>query len=354
MHNLDDPKLYERLDPSGLRGRLREFPRHCRIAWEGSAGTSLPASYRNVERVVVLGMGGSAIGGDLLADFCAAEQVALQVWVSREYTPPSWVDSKTLVIASSYSGETAETLSSFLQARKAGATIVALAHGGKLMALAQEAVFPVVPIPYRSEPRTALAYGFLPLLRLVCLLGLGRDYSSDVAEAESVLARLVQELDTNVPQEQNPAKGLAMRLAGKVGVVYGAGLLSGAARRWKTQLNENAKAWAFYEPLPEACHNAIEGYQFPERPDQHFVVLLRSPLLHPEVLARYQPLMEILGRLQVPNEMVESRGQSSLAHILSTVLMGDYVSYYVGLLNGVDPSSTDTIAAFKGRLAQKG
>ena len=350
MRDLDDPQTYRDLDPTGLRRRLREFPHQCRRAWENSLSFSLPQSYRAVENVVILGMGGSAIGGDLLGDLCGVEQ-GLPVVVCRDYQLPPWVDARSLVIASSYSGDTEETLSAFDQSLKVGARVLALTSGGRLEALARERDLPVFTIPYVAEPRAALAWSFVPMAGILSKLGLLRDLGQALAEAVDCLTRQTETLNEQVPLAQHPAKELATKLHGYGVVIYGAGFLSAVARRWKTQINENAKAWAFFELLPELNHNSVEGYRFPQEFHKVFVLLLRSPSLHPRVLARYDITRELLAQNRVRHDLVEAEGQSPLAQMLSILLFGDYVSFYLALLNGVDPAPTPAINSFKGRLA---
>ncbi|MFH1141227.1 MAG: bifunctional phosphoglucose/phosphomannose isomerase, partial [Chloroflexota bacterium] len=265
---------------------------------------------------------------------------------------PSWVGPTTLAIASSYSGNTEETIAMYRHARERGACLVVITSGGILAQLAQQDGVPLFLVPYRGEPRTALGYSFVVPMAFLSKLGLLADKRNELGEAVGVLRDMVANLRPDVPQAQNVAKSVAASLHGKLPVIYGGGFLSGTARRWKTQLNENSKAWAFWEELSELNHNAIEGYGMPPRVrEQAFVVLLHSRFLHPRMSLHYQVTQELLAQSGIPYRQVEGLGDSPLAHLLSTVLLGDYTSYYLAMLNQVDPAGMPVIDYLKGRLA---
>jgi glucose/mannose-6-phosphate isomerase len=352
MIDLDKTEVYKRLDPAGMRERIRELPQQCLKAWQQALNFKLPKDYSNIDKVVILGMGGSAIGGDLLKSLSALEKKAL-VLVQRDYDLPLFVDAKTLVIASSYSGMTEETLSAFVQALSTPTKKLAITTGGRLKEIAEQNDIPVLTIDYKAPPRAALAHSFLPLLGICQKLGIVSDKSKDVAEMAQVLNDLQATIDDNLPLKLNPAKQLATKLYNHLAVIYGAGFLSKAAQRWKTQINENSKAWAFYEIFPELNHNATVGYEFPTDLAQRlFVVFLRSPRLHPRTLIRYKLTAEMLTNAKVSHETVDTRGKSALSQMMSLVFFGDWVSYYVALLNETDPSPVKIIDYLKKRLAE--
>ncbi len=352
MTNLDDPSLYARLDPSGMGQRLASLPRQVRLAWRDARALSLPSSYRSVDKVVLVGMGGSGVGGDLLGDLLALEPAGPVFAVCRDYRLPSWVDAKTLVIASSYSGNTEETLACFRDALGRSAKVVAVTAGGHLQQEAQSHGVPLLSINYQGEPRSALGFSFLAPLALLQGLGLAPDQAAALEEAIILLEGVLRRYGPGQPAEGNEAKRLARDLEGRLVVVYGAGFLGGVARRWKTQINENAKGWAFAEALPELNHNAILGYQFPRALAAGvFVVLLHSPLLGGRVSARYPITMELLQRAGVPHQLVKVEGVAPLAQVLGAIALGDWTSYYLAVLNGVDPAPVEAIEYLKGRLS---
>ena len=168
-----------------------------------------------------------------------------------------------------------------------------------------------------------------------------------------ILKKLSRDLIETRPLASNPAKQLATRLQGRVAVIYGADVLSEVAQRWKGEFNENSKAWAFFESFPELNHNAVVGYEFPiEAKGRIFVLMLRSSSLHPRNLLRYDVTSKLLTKAGIAHEFVETRGKSSLAQVLSLVLLGDYASFYLSMLNEVEPTSTNAIYSVKQYLAQ--
>lgn len=351
---LDDRSVYPTLDTTCLRDRLRSFPIQCHEAWNQAYAFELPPSFRRVRSVVVAGMGGSAIGGDLLTGLASLEG-SVPISVCRDYQLPSYVDKHTLVLACSYSGETEETLAAFRQALGQGAKIVVIASGGTLTEEATKNSIPVLPVGFKGEPRTALGYSFLFPTVLLMNLGLISDKTSQFREALEVLDTLLPEVGEECPSFKNPAKSIAQDLLGRLPVVYGAGIFTAVARRWKTQLNENAKVWASFDFLPEANHNAVEGYSLPAHASQLLhVVLLKPDFLYSRTDLQYQITLELLDNASVPYTTVASRGESPLSQILSTVILGDYVSYYLAILQGIDPSPVRSIEHVKLRLADLG
>ena len=351
MSVLDELGTYKELDPADMLGRIGELPRECQRAWSRGMNLALLPHYGNVDKVLILGMGGSAIGGDLLASLAATEG-AVPVFVCRDYELPSFVDGKTLVIASSYSGMTEETLSSFSQALATPAKKIALTTGGKLGKMAAERFIPLLTIKYRSQPRAALAYSFISLVAIMHNLGLISDKSKNITETYRVLEGLRARFDVPIPLRRNPAKELATRLFGRLAIIYGAGFLSEVARRWKTQINENSKAWAFFEVFPELNHNSVVGYEFPlEVGRRAFIVLLHSPKLHLQILKRYEATSELLAQRGIEHQIMDAEGESILCQMMSLIFLGDYVSYYLALLYKVDPTPVEAIDLLKKKLA---
>lgn len=351
MVDLDDPEVYRRLDTADMRGRIRELPRQCLKAWQQSRAFQLPPNYTEVDKVVILGMGGSAIGGDLLASL-VADEVKAPISVQRGYDIPAFVDSGTLIIASSYSGMTEETLSSFRQAVSGPARKIVISTGGELKKLAEQNGIPVFTIDYVAQPRAALAHSFLPLLGICQSLGLVSDKSGDVREMVQVLENMQTTIDDACPTNSNPAKQMAARLYDRLVVVYGAGILSPVAQRWKTQINENGKAWVFHEAFPELNHNAVVGYEFPDDlKERIFVILLRCQHLHPRILLRYDVTTDVLSQAAINHEVRDASGESPLSQMMSLVLFGDWVSYYLALLHETDPTPVNVIDYIKKSLS---
>jgi glucose/mannose-6-phosphate isomerase len=352
MVDLDNASVYRRYDKSGMLAHLHEFPDQCHQAWNKVLEFELPREYADISSVVILGMGGSAIGGDITRRLALAES-SVPVHVHRDYGLPAFVNANTLVIASSYSGNTEETLSAFEASLGTRARKLVITSGGKLRLMAERKGVPVYVVHYKAPPRAAFPHNFVPLLGVFQNLGLLADKSADLRESIAVLNRLSANCDETAPLASNPAKQLAARLQGRIALIYGAEILTEVAQRWKAQFNENGKSWAFSETFPELNHNAVVGYQFPPRVKERMIVLmLRSPAFHARTLLRYQATSELLATTGISCQYVESEGESALARVLSLVLLGDYASFYLAMLNKVDPTSIDAIDFVKQYLAR--
>jgi glucose/mannose-6-phosphate isomerase len=352
---LDDLQAIARLDSQNMLRRIEELPRQCLVAWEQGRDLTVPPEYRSIDHLLIVGMGGSAIGGALLEGLVASD-CKVPITVVRGYTLPAFASGPSaLVAACSYSGNTEETLSCFRQALDRNARATAITTGGELAALASEAGVPIIRFTYESQPRAALGYSFVLLLGLLYRLGVIGDFTGDVAEAAQVMEAWQQEIGARVPAARNAAKQLAAQIAGRLPVLYGAGFLVAVANRWKTQLNENAKHWAFFEALPELNHNAVVGFGIPEIVRENGIVLmLRSHMESRRMQERWDVTRELLDREGVTTQEVLGRGRSALAQMLSLIHFGDYVSFYLAVLNDVDPTPVKTIAFLKRRLAELG
>ena len=352
MVDLDNASAHRQFDKLGMLDHLHGFPEQCQKAWEKVLKFELPREYTKISNVVILGMGGSAIGGDIVRRLALAES-KVPVFVHRDYGLPVFVDASTLVIASSYSGNTEETLSAFTKALGTRSKKLVITSGGKLKDLAEKQGIPTFVIDYRAPPRAAFPHSFVPLVGIFQKLGLFADKSADLQEAMDILKKLSRDLIETRPPTSNPTKQLAAQLRGRVAVIYGAEILSEVAQRWKGEFNENSKAWAFSESFPELNHNAVVGYEFPVEVKERIVVLLlRSSSLRPRNLLRYEVTAKLLAKAGIAYEFVEARGKSALAQVMSLVLLGDYASFYLSMLNEVDPTSTDAINSVKQYLAQ--
>jgi glucose/mannose-6-phosphate isomerase len=352
MVDLDDLLIYRQLDTSGMLDHLHQFPEQCQLAWKKALKFDLPPEYSSIDKVVILGMGGSAIGGDIVRRLALAES-KVPVWVHRDYGLPPFVDQHTLVIASSYSGNTEETLSAFTASFKIPAKKLVLTTGGRLGELAEKEGIPVFSIDYQAPPRAAFPHSFVTLIGIFQKLGLLGDKSADLKQALQILNKLSVDLAETTPHSANPAKQLATKLWGHLVVIYGGEVLSEVARRWKAQLNENSKTWATTELFPELNHNAVVGYEFPpEVKKRVFVVLLHSALFSPRIQRHCEATTELLAKSGISHELVVAVGKTALAQVMSLVLFGDYVSFYLAILNKTDPTPLDSVDFVKQYLAR--
>lgn len=352
MTNLDDERSFALLDSGGMGAQIAGFPHACAAAWAEAQKVSLPLAYRAVRSVVILGMGGSAISGDL-ARALGTNSASVPIEVVRGYHIPGYVDSNTLVIAISYSGGTEETLAAFSAAKERTASLIVVASGGKLQARALAAGIPHYAIRTKSQPRAALPHLYMPVLHALTTLYLIRCSAREIEQAVSFIADQAPAFASDVPTNENPAKNLARAFFGKIVSIYASEFLGEVARRWKTQINENSKQWAEFETLPEANHNAVVGYAHPlGNTDSICVIQLHSPLYHERTRIGMEAARELLDAASIANRLIGVQGPTPLAHQLFAILLGDYVSYYLAILNGVDPTPVANIDHVKARLAE--
>jgi len=302
--------------------------------------------------VVVTGLGGSAIGGDL-ARSIAGRNLRKPFIVNRDYELPAFVDASTLVFACSYSGNTEETLSAYRQAVKAGAYIVCITSGGKLRAMADEDGRPVLIMPGGLPPRAALGHSLFMLLSAMQTLGVVPDLTGAIDETLALLAKLRDRYGPVEPESSNTAKSIASSLCGKIVAIYGSSaILDATAFRWRSQIEENAKNLAFHHVLPEMNHNELVGWLYPAEALQGIgVLLLRDKGDHPQVQRRFELTREIVSGKAGALHEVWSEGESLLARVMSLIYLGDYVSLYLSYLNKTDPTPVEVIDYLKSKLS---
>jgi glucose/mannose-6-phosphate isomerase len=305
----------------------------------------------DLSHLVVAGMGGSAIGGDLLGDLAAGTS-PVPILTNRGFDLPAFVGPSSGVVAVSYSGETAETLSAFAEASSRGALRWVVASGGRLAERAAASNVPAVAVPGGLPPRAAVGSLFFSLVGLAEGLGLIGPQAEAVEEAASAWVSLNDRCRPEADEDTNPALALARRLIQGIPTIYGAvGLTEGVARRWKCQFNENSKMAATNEALPELTHNEVEGFEFdPTDPGPaRLVVLLEDEDDGPEIAHQRSHLEEWLQGRGVEVERAASEGRSRLARLTSLVVLGDWVSYYAAVLRGIDPTPVESIDTLKAR-----
>jgi glucose/mannose-6-phosphate isomerase len=352
---LDSLDTYARLDPAGLYSRIASLPGQIAQAHAAAMELELPRNYLDVERVAILGMGGSGIGGSLLRALAIDIGAVTPIDVVRGYTLPAYINASTLAIASSNSGNTEEVIALADQASSRGAKCLAMTTGGALLELSHERAFPALTYQWQGEPRAALGWSFATLLALCTRAGVLDAQTLSFEESLASMRDLIASIGRDVATQANPAKQVALRLIDKLPVIVGAEAMAPVAYRWRTQLNENAKTWAVAEELPEMNHNAPVGYAAPASvaPSVH-AVLLRHASAHPRVLKRIALTHEQMSAAGVSVEVLDVPGRTILAQMLRAIAFGDFVSYYLGLLNGADPSEVRALDWFKARMAAQG
>jgi glucose/mannose-6-phosphate isomerase len=348
---LDDPAVTARIDASNMLGRVGDMPRQLAVARQIAAATPLPESYADASAILVLAMGGSAIGAELVGGI-AGPRLRVPLIVHRDYDLPGWAAQGTLVIAASHSGETVETLRAAAEARKRGLPLAVISTGGELGRQAEADGTPFLRYEAPGQPRAAIGFGVGLMHELLTRAGLIVEPDS-LGPAVEVLESLLQRNAPGIETSANPAKQLAWSTFGRIPVIYGAGPMAPVAHRWKTQINENAKAWAAFEAMPEANHNAIEGSINPrELSDAVHVIQLRDPNEPAEIAARYRVVEELLGERATNRSVVWAEGPTPLARVLSQVAFGDLMSVYLAILYQTDPTPVTLLAMLKERLAR--
>ena len=352
--NLDDLDRFKQLDSLNMLGEIDNLPDQLGYAYQLGMKHDLPG-WKDLQQVVVAGMGGSAIGADLLAVYCASLS-PIPVTVHRDYGLPLFArGADTLLICSSHSGNTEETLDAFEAARKADCRIIVVSTGGELAKRAKkEDNIPVWTFDHAGQPRAAVGFSFGLLLALFQRLGLIPDQKDSLEEALASMKRSQQHLRSDIPAVKNPAKRYAGQLMGRWVTIMGSGLLTAVARRWKTQINEIAKAGANFEFLPEADHNTLAGAMNPEEVlNPHTMTLfLRAPSDHLRNRLRSDLTRKAFMLEGMNTDYIDARGNTPLAHMWTLILFGDYMAYYLAMGYGVDPTPIKALVDFKQAMAE--
>lgn len=313
---------------------------------------SVPKIAGEFDNVVHSGMGGSALWALVFRSWPACTK---PFEVVQDYSVPSYVNAKTLYIASSYSGNTEETLTGVIEALNKQATVLIITSGGKLAELAQEKNIPLILLPKIDKPRYGMLYGLTALVAALESLNLcaHKDATTELKNTASFLKSEISTwLPTNVTKD-NPAKQLALELMGKSAVIYSGQLLSPASHKWKISINENAKNIAWTYTFPEFNHNEFTGWTSHPIEKPYAVIYLHSSYDHARVVQRFKLSDSLLsGRWPSPQN-VDAKGESELQQLLWTIALGDFVSIYLAMLNNVSPidrGDKDIIEKFKKEL----
>ena len=343
-----DRATVEAADPEGMIGDVLAMPLQLGDAlWRAqSAGIGTADSSAGL---VVCGMGGSAIGGDL-AIAALGDRATRPISVVRGYALESWTTPETLVLCSSYSGTTEETLACFEAAGAAGAERAVLTTGATLAEQARTEGVPVIGVPSGMQPRAAVLYGTVGALECAALCGAAPSLHAEVDAATALLERLVEEWGPG-SSDDSLAKRIAVSLRGTVPVIHGSGPTAAVARRWHTQINENAKTAAFWAELPEANHNEVSGWVRGAQRAPLAAIFLHDSDHHPRVVRQMELAAEEVARAGAPHIDVRPRGDSRFERVLSLVLLGDLVSVYLAVLEGVDPTPVEALTLVKQSLS---
>lgn len=342
---LDDLKYIHEKDAQDALGIAAKQPEQLLYDFDLSSW----APTKPYANIVYAGMGGSALAA-LLSGLWPGYKVPFEI--SRQYTIPEYVDKDTLFVASSYSGNTEETLSAIKAAEKKGAHIVVIAGGGKLVEIANDKGYHCIILPKAEQPRYAVFYNLKAIVQLLAKADMFIDNTTEVelAKTAGFLTNHIVDFLPDVPTVRNPAKKLAQELMGKSIVVYAGEFLAPAAYKWKISFNENAKNVAWMGTYPEFNHNEFIGWSSHPIQKPYAVVDLRSSFEHPRVQKRFELSAKLLSGKRPSPHVVQAVGQTHLEQLLWTVLMGDFTSIYLGLLNGLNPAPVELVEKFKREL----
>jgi glucose/mannose-6-phosphate isomerase len=349
---LDDPERVREVDKSHMLNHLVKTPDYCRDAISRAVQTNVPTKVKP-KNIVIVGMGGSAIGGEILKDWLR-DELSIPVEVSRDYTLPAYADKDTLVFANSYSGNTEETLSSFLAAVRKKCTVIAITSGGQLVEFCKKLQVLHMTIPSGLPPRVAVPYLFFPLPVLLEKMGILSNMRDELEEAIKIFEKVSKANSPDVPAENNIAKKLANELMDTIPVVYGFRQYSAVAHRFKTQFNENSKYHSKHDVFPELNHNETVGWEAPESLTKNYsVILIRDPEEPSEIRNRIDTTKSLVFSRAKKVHEITAEGNRKLAKMFSVLCVGDYTSIYLALLQNKDPTPVKIIDSVKKELAKK-
>jgi glucose/mannose-6-phosphate isomerase len=342
--------MVKNVDKSNLKQIILDFPEQFAQGIEIAKNIKVKG---NFDRVIVCGMGGSAIAGDVLAKWLEKE---LTILVNRTYQLPFGINKKSLIFISSYSGNTEEVIAEYQEARKKKLTIVCFCSGGELERLCQKERIPLVNIPKGFPSRYALGLEFSAMATVLSNSGLIKDRSKEII----ALGKYLKKLNNRKPGGKGPwailvGKSLAKKLIGKIPLIYASDKYKALAYNWKIKFNENSKSPAFANYFPELNHNELEGMvderksPFPDKPIFHCLIL-RDFDDHPRIQKGMELTAKILNQTGLPTEIINLSGQTFLEKIFSGILLADWTSFWLALEYGVDPMETKAIEEFKKQL----
>ena len=346
------PKTIAKIDPTNMYQRVFDFPQQLRAGYDLPINGDLSGySAEQFKNIVIAGMGGSAIGGDFVRSYLA-DQLTVPLFINRNYGLPQFVDAGSLVIVSSYSGNTEESIAAFEAAKARGCKILIATTGGKIGQFAVEGNYPHVTLPGGFEPRAALGYSFGPILQLLQRIGFIPNQDSVIADCCKFLEDNRKKLGATVAEARNEAKKLAVQLKDKIAIVYaGADYYDVAAIRFKGQICENGKHLSYANIFPEFNHNELVGFDYPKPLIKKLLVIfLSGPGDSKGVTKRIKVVDKIVREKGVKTVQFKAKGPNRLAEIFSLVQLGDMASYYLALVNKTDPSPVHVINRLKSSL----
>ncbi len=349
--NLDNLDLFKKTDTQNMLAQIDGLPDQLGQAWELGQTQPLP-DFKDIQNIIIPVMGDSALAAELVTA-SVFSNIRVPVTVHRNYGLPAFANSRqTMVICISHSGNTEETLDAFESALKNKCSLLVISTGGELSKRASEKNIPAWKFDHKSKANAGIAYPFGLLLALFARLGFIPDPAKDVAEAIAMMKRSQQHIVADVIAAKNPAKRYAGQLVGRWVTFVGTKNLAPVARRWKTQINQLAKAGANFEIIPEANHNTLLATLNPSPTlNAHTMTLfMRAPSDHPRNRLRSDLMREAFMLEGLNTDVIDARGESIIAHLWTLILFGDYMAYYLAMAYGVDPSEEEAVMNFNRSL----
>jgi len=330
------------LDESKMESKIREFPDQLEKAWTTHWIKDVAAPSVPINKVLICGMGGSGIAGQLAKELFSDQPILIETWA--DYGLPGWIDAHTAIIAVSYSGDTEETVDAVKNAVEKKLPVYAITSGGKLKELSEINGFTCLEINYESPPRAAIGWLYGSLITLLAKLKV-------VNFNEKLFFNALDELKAAAKNDTFPEKAeeVAILLNNKVPLIVAAKPLTAVANRWVTQLNENSKTFAMAADMPELCHNTVVGVDF-SIPEKLSILQLESSYAFSRNVARKKILEKVLATKDIPAVPLSVSSRSLLAEQLLMINFGDWLSFYLAGVYGVDPSPVEAINTLKEEL----
>lgn len=358
MNDLDDLSKIRILDKKNALDSISQLPLQCRQAWQESTQIDIPFEYRNISNIVVSGMGGSTYGVRIIKSlYDPAEITSVPIELTNNYWLPGYVNSQTLVILSSYSGNTEETISSAKEAKEKGAKILGITSGGVLANFLNENNYPAYIFNPKynpsAQPRIGVGYMVMGLIGMLAKLG---KIPVAVPEPEKITAFLEEQstkLAQNVFASSNPAKKLAIKLKDKIPVIITADFLEGAAYTIRNPFHETAKQFALHFAIPELNHHLLEGLSFPDGLNKLlYFIFIHSKIYDPRNIRRMKLTEEVVEKNNVDQEVISLQGYSALTQVFELIQWGAWVTFYLAMLHDIDPSEIPWVDYFKMKLKE--
>ena len=356
MNKLDNLEEIANLDKGKILESISALANQIKDSWKGMKVIQVPENYREVSNIFVSGMGGSALGGRIIQSLLVSS-LSVPLEIITEYKLPASVNNKSLVILSSYSGNTEEILSAASDALSKNSLPFIIATGGKLSEFASKNNIPAFifnPSENPSgQPRMSLGYSITAILAILNKLGYSNFEDKEVNGLIEFTEKLISQYGVRAPSDKNTAKLLADKVMGKIPVIISSSHLKGSAHAFKNQLNENSKTFSVSFDIPELNHHLMEGLKNPPRvQDSLIFILFQSELYSKELIKRYEVTVKVLEQNEVPYEIYKLQAKDKLKEVFEILVLGSYVSFYLSILYGTDPAAIPWVDYFKNELAK--